>query len=67
MHLTMAKNTMAVKGKEVKLMPGMAVAAEVKTGKRRVIQFFLRRYRSCSSTYNYGQVVVGLSPFRCAS
>ena len=44
MHLTMAKNTMAVKGKEVKLMPGMAVTAEVKTGKRRVIQFFLRRY-----------------------
>ena len=41
MHLTMAKNTMAVKGKEVKLMPGMAVTAEVKTGKRRVIQFFL--------------------------
>ena len=40
----MAKNTMAVKGKEVKLMPGMAVTAEVKTGKRRVIQFFLRRY-----------------------
>ena len=41
MHLTMAKNTMAVKGKEVRLMPGMAVTAEVKTGKRRVIQFFL--------------------------
>ena len=41
MHLTMAKNTMAVKGKEVKLMPGMAVTAEVKTGKRRVIQLFL--------------------------
>ena len=44
MHLTMAKNTMAVKSKEVKLMPGMAVTAKVKTGKRWVIQFFLRRY-----------------------
>ena len=43
-RMTMAKNTMAVKGKEVKLIPGMAVTAEVKTGKRRVIQFFLRRY-----------------------
>ena len=41
MHLTMAKNTMDVKGRAVKLMPGMAVTAEVKTGKRRVIEFFL--------------------------
>ena len=41
MHLRLAKNTIVVKGKEVNLMPGMAVTAEIKTGKRRVIQFFL--------------------------
>jgi hemolysin D len=41
MHLLMKKNTIFVKGKEVRLMPGMAVTAEVKTGKRRIIEFFL--------------------------
>ena len=41
MQLRMAKNTIAVNGKEVNLMPGMAVTAEVKTGKRRIIEFFL--------------------------
>ena len=41
MQLRMAKSTIAVSGKAVKLMPGMAVTAEVKTGKRRVIEFFL--------------------------
>ena len=41
MQLRMAKNTILVKGKEVRLMPGMAVTAEVKTGKRRIIEFFL--------------------------
>jgi len=30
-----------VNGKEVKLMPGMAVTAEMQTGKWRVIEFFL--------------------------
>ncbi|OEG74862.1 hypothetical protein BEL05_02105 [Shewanella colwelliana] len=37
-----------VEGKEIKLMPGMAVTAEVQTGKRRIIEFFmapLLRYR----------------------
>ncbi|MCU7904905.1 MAG: HlyD family type I secretion periplasmic adaptor subunit [Candidatus Thiodiazotropha sp. (ex Epidulcina cf. delphinae)] len=41
MQLRMAKNTIAVNGKDVNLMPGMAVTAEVKTGKRRIIEFFL--------------------------
>jgi len=41
MQLRMAKNTIDVNGKVVRLMPGMAVTAEVKTGDRRVIEFFL--------------------------
>jgi len=41
MHLRMAKSTIIVNGKEVDLMPGMGGTAEVKTGKRRVIEFFL--------------------------
>lgn len=41
MHLEMASNTIMVDGKQVNLMPGMAVTAEMQTGKRRVIEFFL--------------------------
>jgi hemolysin D len=41
MQLRMLKNTIWVEGKEVRLQPGMAVTAEVKTGERRVIEFFL--------------------------
>lgn len=41
MHLRMATNTIVVNGKNIRLMPGMAVTAEVKTGKRRIIEFFL--------------------------
>lgn len=41
MHLKMHKNTINVENKVVKLIPGMAVTAEVKTDKRRVIEFFL--------------------------
>lgn len=41
MQLAMAKRTIQVNGKPVKLMPGMAVTAEVQTGKRRLIEFFL--------------------------
>ena len=37
MRLVMAKSTMMVDGKEVNLSP----TAEVKTGKRRLIEFFL--------------------------
>jgi hemolysin D len=41
MQLRMAKNTLWVEGREVKLQPGMAVTAEVQTGERRTIEFFL--------------------------
>ena len=41
MQLKMKKNSLWVNGKEVRLMPGMGVTAEVKTGYRRVIEFFL--------------------------
>ncbi|MFT7224171.1 MAG: hemolysin D [Cellvibrionaceae bacterium] len=41
MHLRLAKNTIIVNGREVDLIPGMAATAEVKTGKRRIIEFFL--------------------------
>ena len=41
MHLTMEKNTIRVNGKEIDLQPGMQVSAEVKTGKRRIIEFIL--------------------------
>jgi len=41
MGLIMAKSTLQVNGQEVSLMPGMAVTAEVKTGDRRIIEFFL--------------------------
>ncbi len=41
MHLRMKKNSILVNGKDVKLIPGMAVTAEVQTGKRRIIEFFL--------------------------
>ncbi len=41
MHLTMAKNTIRVNGKEIDLQPGMQVSAEVKTGKRRIIEYIL--------------------------
>ncbi len=41
MRLEMAKLSLMVDGKEVGLSPGMAVSAEVKTGKRRLIEYFL--------------------------
>ncbi|MFT6101809.1 MAG: hemolysin D [Gammaproteobacteria bacterium] len=41
MRLLMKKNTLFVEGKEVKLIPGMAVTAEMQTGHRRIIEFFL--------------------------
>jgi hemolysin D len=37
----MLKNTIQVEGKNVRLTPGMAVTVEIKTGKRRVIEYFL--------------------------
>jgi hemolysin D len=41
MQLVMKKNTLLVNGKELKLMPGMAVTAEVQIGYRKIIEFFL--------------------------
>ncbi len=41
MHLKMHKNTIRVETRDVKLIPGMAVTAEVKTTQRRVIEYFL--------------------------
>ncbi|AQT61440.1 HlyD family type I secretion periplasmic adaptor subunit [Cellvibrio sp. PSBB023] len=41
MHLKMHKSTIRVEAKSVKLIPGMAVTAEVKTTQRRVIEYFL--------------------------
>ena len=41
MRLLMAKNSIQVESKSVRLMPGMAVTAEVKTGKRRIIEYFM--------------------------
>lgn len=39
--LKLAKNYFEVGGKEIRLRPGMAVTAEIKTGKRRVIDYLL--------------------------
>lgn len=41
MSLLMARNTLQVDGREVKLMPGMQVTAEIVTGQRRLIEYFL--------------------------
>ncbi|ODS23438.1 secretion protein HlyD [Candidatus Endobugula sertula] len=41
MHLLMKQNTLRVEGKPVKLIPGMAVTAEIQTGRRKIIEFFL--------------------------
>ncbi|MCU0942821.1 MAG: hypothetical protein MUE35_09770 [Hydrogenophaga sp.] len=37
----MARTSLTVDGTEVRLSPGMAVTVEVKTGNRRVIEYFL--------------------------
>ena len=42
MRVKMDNNTIMVNGREVKLMPGMSVTAEVQTGKRRIVEFFWR-------------------------
>ncbi|MCU7890870.1 MAG: HlyD family type I secretion periplasmic adaptor subunit [Candidatus Thiodiazotropha sp. (ex Ustalcina ferruginea)] len=41
MLLAMNKKTIKVEGREVRLMPGMEVTAEIKTGKRRLMEYFL--------------------------
>lgn len=40
-RLSLAENTLMVDGRQTQLMPGMAVTAEITTGKRRLIEFFL--------------------------
>lgn len=40
-RIRMERATMAVDGVPVNLSPGMAVSAEIKTGKRRIIEYFL--------------------------
>lgn len=40
-RVSLAKSVIQVDGKPVKLSPGMAVSAEIKTGTRRLIEFFL--------------------------
>ena len=40
-RVKMAKSTMQVEDKTVNLSPGMAVTVEIKTGRRRVIEYFL--------------------------
>jgi hemolysin D len=32
---------MNIEGKQVQLAPGMAITVEIKTGKRRIIEYFL--------------------------
>ena len=47
--LKLAQSTMSVEGKQVRLSPGLALTAEIKTGKRRVIEYLLspvQRYAS---------------------
>lgn len=40
-RVRLARDTLMVDGREVRLSPGMAVTVEVKTGKRRLIEYFL--------------------------
>lgn len=47
-RISMAKDTIMANGREINLGPGMAATAEIKTGKRRLIEFVLSpllRYR----------------------
>lgn len=41
MQILMKQNTLLVNGRDTQLIPGMAVTAEFKIGKRRIIEFFL--------------------------
>ena len=41
MRVEMARSTIAVNDADIRLAPGMAVTAEIKTGRRRVIEYFL--------------------------
>ncbi len=41
MRLELERDTLMVEGREIRLSPGMSVTAEIKTGQRRLIEFFL--------------------------
>jgi hemolysin D len=47
--IRLAKRTVYVDGKEVALMPGMAVSVEIKTGQRRAIDYLLSPLREMAS------------------
>ncbi len=40
-RLTLSDNTIRADGKTIRLKPGMSITAEIKTGKRRVIEYLL--------------------------
>ncbi len=47
-RISLDKSTMDIDGQEIPLTPGMAVTAEIKTGKQRMIDYLLspiRRYK----------------------
>ncbi|MDO9190421.1 MAG: HlyD family efflux transporter periplasmic adaptor subunit, partial [Sulfurimicrobium sp.] len=48
-RVKLAKDTLQVENKTVRLTPGMAVTVEVKTGTRRVIEYFLSPLMQVSS------------------
>ena len=48
-RLALLQDQIAVEGRSVKLSPGMSVSAEIRTGRRKLIEFFL------SPLLRYGQ------------
>lgn len=47
--IRLAQRTMKIDGKEISLLPGMAVSVEIKTGRRRVIDYLLSPLRTAVS------------------
>jgi hemolysin D len=47
--ISLAQHAIPIEGREVELIPGMAVTVEIKTGKRRVIDYLLSPLREFSS------------------
>ncbi len=47
--LALAQRTIRIDGKEIPLMPGMSVVVEVKTGRRRAIDYFLSPLREIAT------------------
>ena len=40
-RVNLLRSTIQIENKEIRLTPGMTVAVEIKTGKRRLIEYFL--------------------------